>query len=368
MSTPEQPSSPPLTRKKLREIRNTGSTPIITDDGATRPAEAPASPEPAQTAPSEADQVAPPPVVAPVAAPLARAAEPVSVAPPPAADATVDLGVSPLTRRQARQQERIRTASVPVITPEVVAAHAVPAHAVPQHTVAMPMASLPFSDGPVTAVDAPAESEEPAESDPADDIWAPLSAASSTDELDEADEDPADEIADVEAEPAERTVVSPLFGAGLLAGQPVEVDLPPSFDQLLARSTTGSVSTSNALIISQGPEASPIVAPVTATGEVLITGTLNLPEGLGSTGHALGTTDGKDVDAVLVDSEIPAHSSPTPIAASAAISTVKSAGEIIQPPTPEKGGRLMMTLAITAGVLALALVGVLILAFVTGVF
>ncbi len=47
---------------------------------------------------------------------------------------------------------------------------------------------------------------------------------------------------------------------------------------------------------------------------------------------------------------------------------MKNSGEIITPPTPEKGSKLMMTLAITAGVLALALVGVLILAFVTGVF
>ena len=38
------------------------------------------------------------------------------------------------------------------------------------------------------------------------------------------------------------------------------------------------------------------------------------------------------------------------------------------PRRPEKGRKLMLTLAITAGVLALALVGVLILAFVTGVF
>ena len=107
---------------------------------------------------------------------------------------------------------------------------------------------------------------------------------------------------------------------------------------------------------------------MSATGEVLITGTLNLPEGLGSNGHAPGATDGKAIDASLIDGEIPAHSSPTPIAASAAISTVKTPGEIIKPPTPEKGSKLMMTLAITAGVLALALVGVLILAFVTGVF
>ena len=111
-----------------------------------------------------------------------------------------------------------------------------------------------------------------------------------------------------------------------------------------------------------------MMAPLTATGEVMITGTLNLPEGLGSLGHAPGVADGKEADAVLVDKELPAHSSPTPIAASAAISTVKQPGEIIKPPTPEKGGKLMMTLAITAGVLALALVGVLILAFATGVF
>ena len=107
---------------------------------------------------------------------------------------------------------------------------------------------------------------------------------------------------------------------------------------------------------------------VTATGEGLITGSMSLPEGLGSPGHAAGTADGKETDAVLIDREIPAHSSPTPIAASAAISTVKGAQEIIRPPAPEKGSKLMLTLAITAGVLALALVGVLILAFVTGVF
>jgi ribosome silencing factor RsfS/YbeB/iojap len=160
-------------------------------------------------------------------------------------------------------------------------------------------------------------------------------------------------------------VVNPRLGAGLLAGEPEQADLPPSFDQLLSRST-GAVSMPNALILSQAPEVAPISAPMSATGEVLITGTFNLPEGLGSTGHALGTADGKEVDATLVDGELPAHSSPTPIAASAAISTVKSAGEVIKPPAPEKGSKLMLTLAITAGALALALVGVLILAFVTG--
>ena len=70
---------------------------------------------------------------------------------------------------------------------------------------------------------------------------------------------------------------------------------------------------------------------------MLITGSLNLPEGLGSTGHAAGTADGKEADAVLIDGEIPAHSSPTPIAASAAISTVKNARRDHQAAGPREG-------------------------------
>ncbi|NLP85550.1 hypothetical protein HF576_17055 [Microbacterium sp. CFH 90308] len=346
------------------------------------------------------------------------------------ADSAVDLGVSPLTRRQARQQERIRTASVPVITPEVVAAHAGgPAASVP--SFAFPAAadrpvedarSALFAEPDVSEQDhATASEEADAERDGSEPVssdsglhslfgfsgsqpepqrapvaaafpWAQQEAGDAhapsepeTDAVaDGASAPEASPFGDLPFAPAEdaaraaqdeederaRAVVNPLFGAGLLgtpsAAEPV-ADLPPSFDQLLSR-TTGSISIPNALIVSQAPEVSPLVAPVTATGEVLVTGTFNLPEGLGSTGHAKGTADGKEIDATLVDGELPSHSSPTPIAASSAVSTVKTPGEVIKPPVPEKGNRLMMSLAITAGVLALALVGVLILAFVTGVF
>ncbi|VXC28915.1 hypothetical protein MICRO8M_80589 [Microbacterium sp. 8M] len=78
--------------------------------------------------------------------------------------------------------------------------------------------------------------------------------------------------------------------------------------------------------------------------------------------------DGKEVDAVLVDGELAPASSPTPIAASAAIGTIKPAGEVIRPPEPEKGNRLMLALTVTAGALAVALVGALIVAITTGAF
>ena len=384
MSTPEQPGTPPLTRKQLRDMRNTGATPVIGAD-------------------TDATEPTPPP-----AAPLPRAADPVTVSAAPIADASVDLGVAPLTRRQARQQERIRTASVPVITPEVVAAQSAqpgaaaasaPAESPAPHETATAALRDLFAPpsaaaGPAAAVAGertvttavPFDDRETQTGALRDLFQPPASAPAATVDVDEdaapaADEErPADLLADAD-EPApdgaadartaqddaetERAVVSPLFGAGLMAGGSAQPDRASSFDQLLSRPGTGAVGTSSALIL-QSTGDSPIVAPVTATGEVLITGTFTLPEGLGSTGAATGSTDGKEVDATLVDGELPAHSSPTPIAASAAISTVKSAGDVIKPPAPEKGSRLMLTLAITAGALGLALVGVLIVAFATG--
>ncbi|MGA7147450.1 MAG: hypothetical protein WBX17_03045, partial [Microbacterium sp.] len=45
MSTPEQPANPPLTRKQIREIRNTGSTPVITTEEIDqKPSDAPETP------------------------------------------------------------------------------------------------------------------------------------------------------------------------------------------------------------------------------------------------------------------------------------------------------------------------------------
>lgn len=402
MSTPEHPATPALTRKQIRELRNTGSTPVIT---ATPAADgAPEAPAPAVAAPPVDAAPPTPPPAAVASAPFPRPSEPTAVPPSPVPDSAVDLGVSPLTRRQARQQERIRTASVPVITPEVVAAHAA-ATGGGAPTFAFPVAPPPVApfDEPAPSLFTPAQDDTQVSTDsgmhalfgiprenettpapapswqqiaPAAPIAVPAFAAQPSvpeiedhsfgDVLEAADDDEADEPV------AAPKAVNPLLGASLLdeapvAGQPAAVDFPPSFDQLLTR-TTGSIAIPNALIVSQAPEVAPLVAPVTATGEVIVTGTFNLPEGLGSTGHAKGAADGKEIDATLVDGELPSHSSPTPIAASAAVSTAKAPGDVIKPPVPEKGGRLMMSLAITAGVLALALVGVLILAFVTGVF
>lgn len=324
MSTPDQPDTPQLTRRQLRELRNTASNPIITPEQAQESAAA-------------------------VVAPLPRAAEPVVVEEPPA-EHDVDLGSPALTRRAARQQERLRTASVPVVDEEGTAQELAESE---------PVESEHAGFGQSEARDA-------ADADAAADALADAQAEAPDVEIDTVDT--AADAEDTEDEP--RAVVAPTFGSGLLAGEGVELELPASFDQLLTRGSaaTGSLAASNALILSQTPDTGSFTSPIAGTGEVLVTGTYNLPESFGSTGTSRGSSDGKEIDAILVDGELPATSSPTPIAASSAISTIKSAEDIIKPPAPEKGSRLMIALGITAGALALALMGVLIVALFTGAF
>ncbi|NJI61365.1 hypothetical protein HCX50_18220 [Microbacterium oxydans] len=398
MSTSDQQGHGPLTRKQLREIRLTGSTPVISSEEAAAAAEA-----------------------APPAPPLPRAAEPVQIEPAPLPVPVADEanGDAPLTRRQVREQEKARTGSVSVIgadeaeaaapaeepeaapaepleeeAPQQEEAPAVAAAEVPAEIVSgVPdfaptvdagddddddvddeVAIAPVSasvaadtvgDVPLEAVDTPADAAVDE-----DDVEAALGLpVEGSDEavdgdvladVDDADEDDEDDT--------ERPTVNSSFGEGLLADAP-EVHTPfrPSFDELIGvgDSTGSQHSAPNALIFTPSPGEGSLSGPVASTGEILVTGSYELPQGMGSQGHALGTTDGKDIDAVLIDGELPPASSPTPIAASAAVSTIKPAGEVIRPPAPEKGNRLMVTLAIIAGGLALAIGVVLVIAFTT---
>ena len=397
MSTSDSEGKEPLTRKQLREIRLTGATPVITAEEAA-----------AASAPAPTPQP-----------PLPRAAEPAEVPPAPVADEAVDLGALPLTRRQARDQERIRTASVPVIGAEEAAAartaaesdaaEEVEAHrtesedASDEHAIvsAVPVFAPVSASAPAQetdsgdaadveveqssesavdadAVEASADAEADADADDADaDVKgeSPDEDASADTEAElvdlgvDADATEHDDDDAEDAEQDERPTVNPTFGQSVLSEEKTTTPFTPSFDELITvgDSTGSQHAAPSALIFNPPPGEGSLSGPVASTGEVLITGSYDLPEGLGSRGHAKGTTDGKDVDAVLIDGELPPASSPTPIAASSAVSTIKPAGEVIRPPAPEKGNKLMLILAITAGGLALALAAALIIAFTTNV-
>lgn len=385
MSTSDRQEQGPLTRKQLREIRLTGSTPVITAEEAAAAASAPTaeSTAPAHTDAGDAtndrtvethDAIDESSDAASTTATASTSGE-TSAAPSAPAGGPV-AGSAGLTRRQVRELERQRAGTATSGDTEGAVDTDTDAADVPAPVSAANASFAPVVDVPEEPVlpaegsAAPAHDEDPAaaiaelgiddhETDPAD-----------TNETEDvlADVDDAD-AADISAD--ENPTVNPAFGQELLT-DPSEARAPfaPSFDELLTvGDSTGSQHLApNTLIFNPSPGDGSLSGPVASTGEILVTGSYELPRGLGSQGHAHGTTDGKDIDAVLIDGELPPASSPTPIAASAAISTIKPAGEVIRPPAPEKGNKLMLILAIVAGGLALALGVSLIVAFTTNVF
>lgn len=440
MSTSDQQDHGPLTRKQLREIRLTGSTPVITPEEA-----------------ASATETAPP------TPPLPGEDESADTAIDSVSDDSSNRVTAPLTRRQVREQERLRTGSVAVTGTDAESveegadapsdapqagehepeepqeeepqredpsAEEAPAETVPaeQTTDELPdveerpqsetpqdtaeesspiVSGLPDFTAPQPADDTAGDDddiddeiviepvraadmgpsvgvvplevvEEPAgdegsESEEHDDVVAVLGIdVESTSDAADVDDVLADvDDAEDDGEQDPRPTVNPAFGEGVLTDAP-EPRSPfnPSFDELLTvgDSTGSQHSAPNALIFTPSPGGGSLSGPVASTGEILVTGSYELPQGLGSQGHAHGTTDGKDIDSVLIDGELPPASSPTPIAASAAVSTIKPAGEVIRPPAPEKGNKLMLILAIVAGGLALALGVALVFAFTTNVF
>lgn len=413
MTTSDQHGQGPLTRKQLREIRLTGSTPVITDEEAAA-ASAPA-PEPAVVEEPAVEEpvVEEPAAQEPAAQEPARAPEaPVGAEPAPVAEEAVAPAstAAPLTRRQARDQERVRTASVPVVEPQDAAPFAPVEPPTPAAQAPAPVEQAPVEQAPIVSavpdLSAPAapsvdDIDDDIDDDDAEVAIAPVSAAGASASvgevpIDTAAEGPRDDVDDVDVvlgldqEPApsetddvladvgddddeviaadERPTVNPAFGASVI--DKAQKPFAPSFDELLSvGDSSGSQHTSpSALIFTPSPGEGSLSGPVASTGEILVTGSYELPRGIGSQGHAHGVADGKDVDAVLIDGELPPASSPTPIAASSAVSTIKPAGEVIRPPAPEKGNKLMLILAIVAGGLALALGVVLVVAFTTNVF
>ncbi len=345
MSTSDQNGEQRLTRKQLRELRLTGSTPVITEEEA-------------------AANVAPP-------SPLPRAAEPAQVAPAPRPQDEVDAEHEPLTRRGARAQERVRTASVPVFEPQSAPTEQPEpeAESAPAPAAQSPIVSTIPSFAPTAAPSVDREVEAvTAEAVETETVEADVDTEVETDAEAESQEAQAEADSGTVAEADGRATVNSAFGRGVGQSAP-GASIPKLFDDIIEGDGGGSQHTApNAIIFNPAPGAASLSGPVASTGELLITGSYDLPQGLGSQGHAHGTTDGKDVDAVLIDGELPPTSSPTPIAASSAVSTSKPAGEVIRPPAPEKGNRLMLTLAIVAGGLAIALAAVIVVAINTNVF
>ncbi|MGA0566169.1 hypothetical protein ACO2Q7_02445 [Rathayibacter sp. KR2-224] len=116
--------------------------------------------------------------------------------------------------------------------------------------------------------------------------------------------------------------------------------------------STGSVTTTNALILPSIPSAGLTTSPLTSTGEVIVTGSIDLPKSFGATGQHPDHFDSSDIDRLFEESDAsPATSAVAPVRASKAIATHTSTRGMITPPRA-RGNKLPVILAATAAVLA----------------
>ncbi|GHD39106.1 hypothetical protein [Mycetocola manganoxydans] len=319
----------------------------------------------------------------------------------------------PLTRRQARDLERVRTSSMstipatdsqpqkwktdaapradatafvdetPTVTPEtssadeeaplttkqskaekknakrnVAQANRAPSF-VPSAAVVAPEADVvdaeivpaATDDEPSPAVDLGDNLPEP----PVESAFGPAATAQMTDE-------------DLETEPK----LSSSFGASVLSDDDsTAAALAQPFDQIIARGLeeAGNGVSTSSIVLPSMPNGQPLTGPLSANGNVVITGSIDLPAGIGSSGGNSDHFDKSDIDAMF-DAEDDARpaTAGTPVSASKAVSTHTATRDVINPPAPARSNRLLLILAITAGVLAVAVLSVIVVGIATGAF
>ncbi|NYG20067.1 hypothetical protein BJY17_000814 [Agromyces hippuratus] len=168
----------------------------------------------------------------------------------------------------------------------------------------------------------------------------------------------------------DEAIVSPSPAVGHWTDQlnaPVESAEP--FDQLLSRGgvSHGVPTTTNALILPTLPDHGSLGGtPLASSGEIIATGSIDLPRSYGATGVHPSRIDSSDVDR-LFDQIEEVGTGAAPVAATRAISTQGAARAMIAPPKKE-GMNVPLVLAVTAGVLALGVVATLVIGAVAGLF
>ncbi|SDK72976.1 hypothetical protein SAMN05216282_11193 [Cryobacterium psychrotolerans] len=148
------------------------------------------------------------------------------------------------------------------------------------------------------------------------------------------------------------------------------VDEGQTFDQFMSRGTggSGSPTTTSALILPSIPLQGSSSGPLTSTGEILITGSYDLPRSLGSTGHHPGNFDSSDMDQSDDHDDAGGYNSTVaPVSASRAVSTHASNRGLVAPPQ-KSGNSLPTVLAITAAVLAVGVLALFVLGYVFNIF
>ncbi|MCU1584054.1 MAG: hypothetical protein JWM49_610 [Microbacteriaceae bacterium] len=132
--------------------------------------------------------------------------------------------------------------------------------------------------------------------------------------------------------------------------------------------TSGALTT-NALVLPSIPSADGIMGPLSGTGEILITGSINLSSSIGNTGVHPTNYDHSDVDALLeaTDRE-DAEPGSAPVRAIRAVSTHTGSADVIGSMKPPKISKVPMVLTITASSMGVGVVGLLVAGLIFKIF
>ena len=138
------------------------------------------------------------------------------------------------------------------------------------------------------------------------------------------------------------------------------------YENTLSRTVGSNTSaiTTSALVLPSVPQPDSMLGSLTSTGEILVTGSINLPRSLGSTGAHPDRVDNSDYEDDPFDNEVAAPDS-APVRAIRAISSNTSTRGVIETKKPQ-GNRLLTAVIIVAAGLCVGLIGLLIFAFANG--
>lgn len=155
----------------------------------------------------------------------------------------------------------------------------------------------------------------------------------------------------------------------------VQLGLAPSFDQLLSRgdagggvSAGGVPTTTNALILPSIPQSGDGGPVALTTGEILVTGSFDLPRSLGATGALPDRIDSSEIDRMFELEDAAPSTGAQPIRASRAVSSHTSTRDVIQSAPKQSRWTVPFILSISAGVLAVGVIALIVAGLVSGIF
>jgi len=280
-------------------------------------------------------------------APRASGSGAASAAPKPSQDVTGRT----LTRRELRALNAAEAADAREFESEAAEDKIVPAAPARQ---------------PDSAVSKPAVSKPAAGKSAAGKLAAGKSAATDSASSGAVDESPDAEQADDESA---RQVPAGHWSVDTGDDERPEAPSTQSLDDLmsLGMGAGGSPTTSNALILPLIPNQGTTSGPLSNTGEILITGSFDLPRSLGETGQHPNHFDSADVDQMIDQLDDGSQTDNAPVSASRAVSTHASTRNVMTPPK-KSGVTLPVVLVVSTAALAVSVSALLFVGHLLQIF